>query len=69
MSGEGCEAVERVECRTRLVEEEEGAQYFLKLFWAWELLLARALLPLIGGGLRTKPVGWVGVGWDWEAFG
>ncbi len=28
------EAVERVECRIRLVEEEEGAQVFLELFWA-----------------------------------
>ncbi len=49
--------------------EEEGAQFFLGFAWAWELLLARALLPLIGAGLRTKPVAWVGVGWVWGAFG
>jgi hypothetical protein len=43
--------------------DEEGAQFFLGFIWAWELLFARALLPLIGTGLRTKPVASVGVGW------
>jgi hypothetical protein len=51
------------------VEEEEGAQFFLELVWAWELLLARALLPLIDAGFRTKPITWVGVEWVPRAGG
>jgi hypothetical protein len=64
--GVSCQLVEKVESRRRLVEEEEeeGAQLFLWLLWAWVLLLARALLPLIGARLRTKATAWVGVGQD-----
>jgi hypothetical protein len=49
--------------------ETEGAQYFLEFVWAWDLLSARALLPLIGAGLHTKLVNWVGVNWVGGAFG
>ncbi len=56
------------------MEEEEGAQFFLELDWAWELLLARALLPLIGAGFCTRPLAWVGVelvprAWGWGGGG
>ncbi len=56
----GWGAVEKVEWRTRLVEEE-GAQLFSGFVRAWELLLAQALLLLIGAGLRAKPIAWVKV--------
>ncbi len=41
--------------------EEEGALYYLNLFWACELLLARTLLPLTGAGFATILIDWVGV--------
>ncbi len=46
------------------VEGEDVGQDFFCRVWALDWLLVRVLLPWIGAGLRTKPLDWVGVGWD-----
>jgi hypothetical protein len=51
----GWEVVEAVKCKARIMEEEH-AQYFLGFIWDWELLMAQVILPLIGAGLRAKPL-------------
>jgi hypothetical protein len=37
-----------------LVKENEGVQYIKELLWAWKLLLAQVLLPLVDAKSCTK---------------
>jgi hypothetical protein len=49
--------------------EDEGTKFYYEFMWAWELLSAKALVPIRHAGLRTIHIAWAGVDWVRQIFG